>query len=364
VPGLKNVTARLLVTGSSGLVGSEAVRHFCALGHRVHGFDSHMRKDFFGAAADSRPTLERLREDCPSFVHHELDVRDRARVREAVAAILPQAVIHCAAQPSHELSARRPLDDFDVNAVGTLNLLDALRTQAPEAPFVLLSSNKVYGDAPNELPLRELPTRFDYARAEHAAGIDESTRIDRSLHTPMGVSKLAADLLTQEYGRSFGMPTCVLRGSCLTGAAHQGAELHGFLSYLAKCVVAGIPYTIHGHAGKQVRDNLHARDVVAAIAAVIASPRPGEVYNLGGGRSRSISLLEAITALEARAGRKLRHTYSERARSGDHVCYITDVRKLERDYPSFRIARSLDEILDELVEHEQEAAWARREARP
>jgi CDP-paratose 2-epimerase len=358
------VTKRVIVTGSSGLVGSEAVRHFSALGHQVHGFDNHMRKDFFGSAADSRPTLERLRSDCPSFVHHELDVRDRAAVREAVAVILPSAVIHCAAQPSHELSARRPLDDFDVNAVGTLNLLEAVRAHAAEAPFVLMSSNKVYGDAPNELPLRELPTRFDFAREEDRAGIDESMRIDRSLHSPFGVSKIAADLLTQEYGRHFGMPTCVLRGSCLTGAAHQGAELHGFLSYLAKCVVSGAAYTIHGHHGKQVRDNIHARDVVAAIQAVVEAPRPGEVYNLGGGRDRSISLNEAITAMEARAGRTLRSTYSEAARVGDHVCYISDVRKLERHHPSWRITHSLDDILDELVEHELERAWARREARP
>ncbi len=353
-------TKRLIVTGSSGLIGSEAVRHFDALGYEVHGFDNHMRADFFGAAADTRAVTAQLQATCPRFRHHEIDVRERKVVLEAVATLAPNALIHCAAQPSHDLSAQRPLDDFDVNAVGTLNLLEGMRMHAAESPFVLMSSNKVYGDAPNELPLCELPTRYDFADARDHEGIDEMMRIDRSLHSPFGVSKIAADLLTQEYGRYFDMPTCTLRGGCLTGASHRGVALHGFLSYLAKCVVRGNAYTVYGYGGKQVRDNVHACDVVTAMQAFIEAPRKGEVYNLGGTRLNSISMQEAIAALETRAGTKLAQSYVEQARAGDHICYISDARKLSAHYPGWRITRSLPQILDELVEHEQQLLGAQR----
>jgi len=343
---------RLIVTGSSGLIGSEAVRHFSSLGYEVHGFDNNMRMDFFGPGGDTRWNRSRMERDCPRFVHHELDVRDRQGINEAVGRLRPDALVHCAAQPSHDLAARRPFDDFDVNAVGTLNLLEAMRQYASESPFVLMSTNKVYGDVPNELPLRELPTRWDYARPEDRLGIDETMRIDGCMHSLFGASKVAADVLAQEYGRYFGMPVCALRGGCLTGASHSGVELHGFLSYLAKCVVGGRPYTINGYKGKQVRDNIHSHDVVTAMQAFIEEPRAGEVYNLGGGRQNSVSMIEAIAAMEMRSKKKLERRYTDRAREGDHICYITDLRKFQAHYPTWRITRRIDDIFDELVEHE------------
>jgi CDP-paratose 2-epimerase len=289
------VTRRLIVTGSSGLIGSEAVRHFSALGYEVHGFDNNMRMDFFGQSGDTRWNLAQLQQTCPSFRHYDLDIRDRAGIFDALQRLKPSALIHCAAQPSHDLAGTRPFDDFDVNAVGTLNLLEAMRRHAPEAPFVLLSTNKVYGDVPNELPLVELPMRWDYALPEHYHGVDETLRIDRCKHSLFGASKVAADVLAQEYGRYFGMPVCALRCGCLTGAAHSGVELHGFLSYLCKCVVGAREYRIYGYKGKQVRDNIHGFDVVTAIQAIIEAPRAGEVYNLGGTRRNSISMLKRFT---------------------------------------------------------------------
>jgi CDP-paratose 2-epimerase len=346
------VSKRLIVTGSSGLIGSEAVRHFTELGWEVHGFDNNQRMDFFGPGGDTRWNLEQLQRQCPGFVHHALDIRDRKAVLEALAQLKPDAVIHCAAQPSHDLAARRPFDDFDVNAVGTLNLLEATRQSAAEAPFVLMSTNKVYGDAPNELPLAELATRWDYADPAMYEGIDEQMRVDQSKHSLFGASKLAADVLAQEYGRYFSMPVCAFRGGCLTGAAHSGVELHGFLSYLAKRVVHGGGYTIYGYGGKQVRDNIHSHDVVTAMQAFIEAPRAGEVYNLGGTRQNSVSMLVAIAALARRAGTTLQHSYDPRAREGDHICYISDMRKFRAHYPAWQLTRSLDAILDELVDHE------------
>jgi CDP-paratose 2-epimerase len=352
------VSRRLIVTGSSGLIGSEAVRHFAACGYEVHGFDNNMRMDFFGAGGDTRWNLARLRDAGLSFVHHELDIRDRGGIAEAFETLRPKAIIHCAAQPSHDLAASRPFDDFDVNAVGTLNLLEAARRYSPEAPFVLMSTNKVYGDAPNELQLKELETRWDYSQAADYDGIDETLRIDRSKHSLFGASKVAADVLAQEYGRYFGMPVCALRGGCLTGASHSGVELHGFLSYLCKRVVAGGGYRIFGYGGKQVRDNIHSSDVVTAMQAFIQAPRAGEVYNLGGMRQNSISLIEAISALEHRAGKRLRYEYVDEARQGDHICYISDMKKFCNHYPGWRITRDLSSILDELVEHELRHAEA------
>lgn len=338
-----------LVTGSSGLVGSTLVTNLDGDGWRVHGVDNNMRRDFFGRDGDTSATLERLRATTKRFEHHALDVRDRAGLARLVDETKPDLVAHCAAQPSHDLAARRPFDDFDVNAGGTLNLLEACRASCPESPFVFLSTNKVYGDAPNELELVELETRWDYADPELREGIDESCRIDSTLHSLFGASKAAADLLVQEYGRYFGMPTVCFRGGCLTGSAHASAELHGFLAYLARCVREGRTYRIYGYKGKQVRDNIHADDVCAAVLAFTESPRPGAVYNIGGGRANSVSILEAIARLEDLMGTKLEVEYVDEARRGDHICYISDLTRLRSDYPAWGVRVSLDEILEELA---------------
>jgi CDP-paratose 2-epimerase len=346
---------KLLVTGSSGLVGSEVVAFFGAAGHEIHGVDNNMRADFFGAGGDTRWRQRRLQGEHPTFRHHEIDVRDRARLASLVMTVRPDAIVHAAAQPSHDLAASRPHDDFDVNAVGTLNLLEAARQHVPEAVFVHLSTNKVYGDAPNRIPLAELPTRWDYAEPRQAEGIDETLSIDQSMHSVFGASKVAADVMVQEYGRYFGMRTCCLRAGCLTGPNHAGVELHGFLSYLVRTQVAGGTYRIYGYGGKQVRDNLHAIDIARFIAAFIERPRVGEVYNLGGGRKNSCSILEALADIAARTGKEARTEYVERARNGDHVCYITNLRKARSHYPEWDVSISLPQILDEIV-----AGWRQR----
>jgi CDP-paratose 2-epimerase len=340
---------KLLVTGSSGLIGSECVLHFEAGGWEVHGVDNNLRRDFFGPDGDTTWNLHRVQAATRRFTHHDLDIRDRAGVLELVAAVAPSLVIHCAAQPSHDLAASRPFDDFDVNAVGTMNLLEAVRRVNPEAVFAHLSTNKVYGDAPNEIALRELETRWDYDDPAYADGIDESFRIDRSKHSLFGASKVAADVMVQEYGRYFGMPTACFRGGCLTGPAHSAAELHGFLAYLVKCCHEGRPYRVFGYKGKQVRDNIHAHDVARAIERFAADPRPGSVYNLGGGRGNSISVLEAIARAEAVTGKTMAWEYVEQNRSGDHICYISNLGKLRADFPGWEITRTLDTIFDEIA---------------
>jgi CDP-paratose 2-epimerase len=340
---------KVLVTGSSGLIGSEAVEFFDREGHRVFGIDNNMRREFFGPAGDTSWNLERLRQRTKRFTHLELDIRDRARIAELFQQERFDLIIHCAAQPSHDKAKEIPLVDFDVNAVGTLNLLEATRQSQPEAVFILMSTNKVYGDAPNELPLTELPTRYDYARPEDYNGIREDCRIDRTLHSLFGASKTAADVLAQEYGRYFGMPVGIFRGGCLTGEHHSGVQLHGFLSYLVKVALAGETFTIFGYKGKQVRDQIHSADVIAAMVEFARNPRPGEVYNLGGGRANSASILECLQKLEALLGRKIATRYVEQARSGDHICYISDLTKLRTHYPKWRLTRSLDEILERMV---------------
>jgi CDP-paratose 2-epimerase len=339
---------QLLITGSSGLVGSEAALFFDRLGWAVHGVDNNMRRDFFGPDGDTIWNLKRLRASARSFTHQDLDIRDRQGVIDLVRHLKPHAIVHCAAQPSHDLAATRPFDDFDINATGTLNVLEAARQRCPESPFVHMSTNKVYGDTPNELPLVELQTRYDYARAEDSHGIDERCRIDACLHSMFGASKVAADVMVQEYGRYFGLPTVCFRGGCLTGPNHSGAELHGFLAYLARAVREGRRYRIFGYKGKQVRDNLHSHDVCTAILAYVETPRPGAVYNLGGGRENSVSVLEAIARFETLVGKRLDTEYVETARRGDHICYITDLRRFQADYPRWRVTRSLDHIFDEL----------------
>jgi CDP-paratose 2-epimerase len=339
---------KALVTGSSGLVGSEAVSFLDERGWRVIGVDNNMRADFFGSNGDTTWNLRRLRDATTQFEHIEIDVRDREAIDGLVRRTKPDLIFHCAAQPSHDLAASRPFDDFEVNANGTLNLLEAARRHRPETPFVFMSTNKVYGDAPNELPMVELDTRYDYAAPELVAGINESMRIDGTTHSLFGVSKASADLMVQEYGRYFGMPTCCFRGGCLTGPHHSGAELHGFLAYLARAVRDGIPYRIFGYKGKQVRDNIHSFDVCSAMLAYAEAPTPGAVYNLGGGRSNSVSMLEAIARLEELFGRKLDYSYLPEARRGDHVCYISDLTKFRTDYPSWDLTISLTEIFEQL----------------
>lgn len=336
---------RALVTGSSGLIGSEMVAYLDAHGWRVHGVDNNMRRDFFGPDGDTSWNLERLRRYTSSrFSHHDVDIRDRARVLQLIKHVRPQLVVHCAAQPSHDLAARRPFDDFEVNALGTLNLLEAAREHAPDSPFAFLSTNKVYGDAPNELELVELETRFDYADPLLREGIDETMRIDATTHSLFGTSKASADLLVQEYGRYFGMPTVCFRGGCLTGPNHSAAELHGFLAYLARAVREGLPYRVYGYRGKQVRDNIHAHDVCTAIMAFAARPSAGAVYNLGGGRENSVSMLEAIARFEDLYARRLDWAYVDEPRRGDHVCYITNLGRFRADYPEWERQVGLDDL--------------------
>jgi len=344
-----------LVTGSSGLIGSEVCVHFAKRGYRVHGIDNNQRAVFFGPQGDTRWNQARLARELPAFEHHELDIRDRAGVLELVRAVRPEAIIHTASQPSHDRAAAIPFDDFDTNAGGTLNLLEAARQACPESPIVHMSTNKVYGDAPNRIPLVELETRWDYASPEYANGIPEDFTIDQSKHSLFGASKVAADVMVQEYGRYFGMPTCCLRGGCLTGPNHSGVELHGFLSYLVKCNLQGREYNIFGYKGKQVRDNIHSEDVARFMAAFCESPRSGAVYNLGGGKANSCSILEAFDLAEKFSGKKQRHVYSDENRAGDHICYYSDLRKMRRDYPGWDVTISLEETIRQIVE-----AWKDR----
>lgn len=340
---------RVLVTGSSGLIGSEAVLYFERRGFAVTGVDNNMRRDFFGPDGDTTANLEYLRQHTRHFTHHPLDIRDRAAILALLAELRPDLILHCASQPSHDLAKDRPFDDFEVNAGATLNLLEAARRHAPEAPFVFMSTNKVYGDAPNERPLVEQETRWEYADRADWHGIAEDCRVDASLHSLFGASKLAADVMVQEYGRYFGMPTVCLRGGCLTGARHASAELHGFLAYVARAVREGRRYAIYGYKGKQVRDNLHAFDVCTMFEAFYRNPRSAAVYNLGGGRDNSVSVLEAIARFEERLGRRLQVEYVDQNRSGDHICYISDLRRLRADYPQWEIQYPLERIFDELA---------------
>jgi CDP-paratose 2-epimerase len=340
-----------LVTGSSGLIGSEVCTYFSReLGFTVHGADNNQRAVFFGPQGDTRFNQQRLQRELHGFVHHELDVRDRAGVLAVMTEVKPHVVIHTAAQPSHDRAASIPFDDFDTNATGTLNLLEAARRVCPESPFIHMSTNKVYGDAPNNIRLKELDTRWDYDDPEFGHGIPESFTIDQSKHSLFGASKVAADVMVQEYGRYFNMPTCCLRGGCLTGPNHAGVELHGFLSYLIRCNLEGREYSVFGYKGKQVRDNIHSLDVARFIAAFAAAPRAGEVYNLGGGKTNSCSILEAFTLTESVTGRAQIYRYVDENRIGDHICYYSDLRKMRAHYPGWGLTRSLVETIEEIVQ--------------
>jgi CDP-paratose 2-epimerase len=343
----------VLVTGSSGLIGSEAVSYFDQRGWKVIGVDNNMRADFFGPKGDTTWNLKRLQGATKNFHHTQLDIRDRGGVTKLIADVKPDLIVHAAAQPSHDLAASRPYDDFDVNAVGTLNLLEGTRQARDknlcDPVFIFMSTNKVYGDTPNEIPMNELPTRWDYARKEDYEGVREDCRIDRCLHSLFGASKVAADVITQEYGKYFGMKTGTFRGGCLTGPNHSGVELHGFLNYLFKVAKEGGNYTIFGYKGKQVRDNIHSFDVISAFEAFYKAPRPGEVYNLGGCRQNSCSMLEAIESAQGLTGKKITTAYKDQNRKGDHICYISDMSKFRQHYPNWELTKSLKQIYKELA---------------
>lgn len=339
---------KMLVTGSAGLIGSEVVSFFAERGWQVVGVDNNMRADFFGEGGDTLWNARRLQEQYNNYSHHSIDIRDRQSVVTFIAKIKPNAIVHTAAQPSHDLAATRPFDDFDVNAGGTLNMLEALRLYSTEVPFVHMSTNKVYGDAPNSLNLVELENRWDYQDEEYRNGIKEDFTIDQSKHSVFGASKVAADVMVQEYGRYFGIPTCCLRGGCLTGPNHSGVELHGFLSYLIKCNLIEKEYTIFGYKGKQVRDNIHSYDVVRFIEEFLKNPRSGEVYNLGGGRQNSVSILEAFDLISRISGKPMKYKYSDQNRSGDHMCYISDLSKMKEHYPEWSITKNLETTFKEI----------------
>lgn len=341
---------KLIVTGSSGLIGSEVCSYFSRKGWMVYGIDNNSRATFFGPQGDTRWNQARLISQLGrQFEHVEMDIRDRQSILKLLEMIRPDALVHAAAQPSHDRAASIPFEDFDTNAVGTLNLLEGSRRSCPQSPFVYLSTNKVYGDRPNTIALKELNTRWEYDNTDYLDGIDEFFPIDQSTHSLFGVSKVAADVLVQEYGRYFGMPSCCLRGGCLTGPNHSGVELHGFLSYLIKCNLEKKPYTIFGYKGKQVRDNIHANDVARFIECFIESPRVAEVYNIGGGKSNSCSILEAFNIVEQFSGIRQVYTYVEENRIGDHICYYSNLNKIMSHYPNWQVDISLERTIEGIV---------------
>lgn len=348
----------VIVTGSGGLIGAEAVRHFAAGAERVIGIDNDMRAYFFGEVASTAWSISELESKVPNYEHQPLDIRDRDGVLALFAEVgsTLDLVIHTAAQPSHDWAAKEPFTDFDVNAGGTLNLLEATRMHAPACPFIFTSTNKVYGDTPNRLPLVELESRWelDSSHEWYEFGIPEEMTVDNSVHSLFGASKVAADILTQEYGRYFGLPTGVFRGGCLTGPGHSGAQLHGFLAYLMKCAATGEPYTVFGYNGKQVRDNIHSADLVSAFDAFAQNPQAGEAYNIGGGRAANCSMQEAIALCEEIAGRELNWTYTDENRIGDHIWWVSDTRKFEAHYPDWSLQYDIRGILEDIYHHGSE----------
>ena len=354
------MTAIAIVTGAAGLIGSETVTALCRRGVQVVGIDNDMRSVFFGKEASTAPTRERLQK-LPTYKHLAIDIRDQAALERLFAEYGTDIslIVHTAAQPSHDWAARDPLLDFDVNATSTLRLLECTRKHCPSAPFIFTSTNKVYGDTPNRLPLQELPTRWEIDPSHpFTTGIDESMSVDECLHSLFGVSKLAADVLAQEYGRYFGLKTAIFRCGCLTGPQHSGAELHGFLAYLMKCVCTGRPYTVFGYNGKQVRDNIHCADVVEAFFAFWQNPREGgQVYNLGGGRHSNCSMLEAIEMCEQIASKKLKWTYTEKNRIGDHIWYVSSLAKFQSHYPDWAFKYDMRSLLADIYQSNVER-WA------
>ncbi len=343
------MSKKILVTGSSGLIGSEVCIYFSRRGYDIHGVDNNQRAIFFGPQGDTSWRLKELRKALPSFHHHEIDIRDRENVLALIDSIKPHAIIHAAAQPSHDKAASIPFEDFDINAGGTLNLLESARRFCPEAPFVHMSTNKVYGDGPNHINLHEGTNRWDFDDPTFVRGIPETFPIDQCKHSLFGASKVAADIIVQEYGRYFDMLTCCIRGGCLTGPAHSGVELHGFLSFLAKCNIKEHTYKIFGYKGKQVRDNIHSEDVARFIDCFLESPRSGEVYNLGGGKKNSCSILEAFEICEEFTGKKQKFDYIDENRAGDHICYYSDLSKIHSHYENFEIKHSLSETIRQII---------------
>jgi len=347
-----------LVTGSAGLIGTEAARFFADKGMDVIGIDNDMRAYFFGTSASTDWSREQLQADLPGYHHESIDIRDIEALRTVFSRYGKdiELVLHTAAQPSHDWAAREPLTDFSVNATGTLNLLELAREICPDAPFIFTSTNKVYGDTPNRLPLEELETRWELSPDHQffSKGIDESMSIDGTLHSLFGASKVAADILVQEYGRYFGLKTACFRGGCLTGPGHSGAELHGFLAYLAKCALTGDNYTVFGYKGKQVRDNIHSHDLVNAFWHFYEKPRVAEIYNIGGGRNANCSMLEAIAMAEKITGKKFNWTYSDTHRMGDHMWWVSDITRFESHYPEWRIKHGIEEIMRAVIEGQSE----------
>jgi len=346
---------KVLVTGSCGLIGSEVTRRFARLGFSVTGVDSNHRAIFFGPEGDTSWVLGQLRAEIPDYRHSAIDIRDRAAVLNLMTDLKPDLIIHTAAQPSHDRAAEIPFLDFEVNAMGTLHMLEAARRVCPGSPFIHMSTNKVYGDRPNTLALTEFETRWDYADPAFEHGIAEDFSIDQSKHSIFGVSKLAGDVMVQEYGRYFGMPTCCLRGGCLTGPNHSGVELHGFLSYLIKCNVEEREYKVFGYKGKQVRDNIHSEDVASFMYEFWKSPRVAEVYNLGGGKSNSCSIIEAFKMAEDVTGKKMKWRYVDQNRIGDHICYYSDLRKMQTHYPNWGVVKTLPMVFEEIA-----SSWKQR----
>src|ERR1039457_2924097 len=344
---------KALITGSGGLIGSECVRQLSAEGWNVVGIDNDMRRQFFGEQGTTHPIVKELRRTLPRYRHLPIDIRDRQAVRLVFEEERPQFVIHTAAQPSHDKAAAIPYDDFDVNAVGTMNLLVAARDFCPESPFCFTSTNKVYGDRPKSKPLIEVDKRYDYAC--RVDGVDENMSIDQCLHSLFGASKASADIMCQEFGRYFKMPVGVFRGGCLTGPQHAAVELHGYLGYIIHCAATGKEYTVYGYKGKQVRDQIHSYDVAHLFLEFFRSPRCGEVYNLGGGRANSLSILETVDALAA-MGLKLHYSYKDTNRIGDHICYISDLSKLRAHFPKWKMQYDLPRILEEIVQHHVRSA--------
>ena len=340
---------KVLVTGSCGLIGSEVSVFFARQGFEIAGIDSNHRAVFFGPEGDTSWVLSRLKEQIPGYRHSALDIRNRDEVLAFVDEVRPDLIIHTAAQPSHDRAAAIPFLDFETNALGTLHLLEAARRYCADSPFIHMSTNKVYGDRPNTIPLKEMETRWDYDHPAYEHGIAEDFPIDQSKHSLFGASKLASDVMVQEYGRYFNMPTCCLRGGCLTGPNHSGVELHGFLSYLIKCNIEGREYKVYGYKGKQVRDNIHSHDVANFMMEFSKRPRIAEVYNLGGGKQNACSIREAFEMVEQITGHPTKWKYLEENRSGDHICYYSDLRKMKAHYPAWAITINLPTIFEEIA---------------
>lgn len=353
-----NHIMKILITGSSGLIGSAVCRFFGKQGHELIGIDNNQRARFFGKEGDTLWNRNAILAELPEYRHVDLDIRNRSGVLKLLKDLRPDAIVHTAAQPSHDLAADIPFEDFDTNANGTHNLLEGTRQSCPDSPFVFMSTNKVYGDRPNHIRLKELSTRYDFDDCEHADGIDEDFGIDLCKHSLFGASKVAADIMVQEYGRYFNMPTCCLRGGCLTGPSHSGIALHGFLSYLVKCNITEKPYTIFGYKGKQVRDNIHSDDVARFIQFFILQPREAAVYNIGGGKDNTCSIWEAFQMVEKITGVRQQYTYTDKARSGDHICYYSDLGLARRQYPEWDITITLEQTVRQIVE-----AWIERTSR-